>query len=366
MSLKSRLWRRLDEAIAAESMPLQAAILRAQRAVLMARHGREALAREELTALHQRAFQSPDPRLGAWLHFAEGLTGYFSDMGIAATDRVLRAEAAAKSLGLKDLEALCAAWLAYLAFVQHDIRALVDHALAAQALAAPEQHGARGRLALTLGIAHDFADAGKAAQAWYAEARRHASAEGDDASQSALIYNMTAMRVSQLRQQGLNRPARPIPEQLMGADSVAHYDAAVDVAVLPDLTPLLRAQLLVLQGDYAQAQAIYAEHLPHSRARGLARLVSSLLAEVAWCRVNLGQTELALRQAEEAELEFDLATDADDRAVTLSRLAQVYAALGDGERALGFEQRAAAEWTEVRAQQAQWAGALKAAGLTKP
>ena len=365
MSLKSRLWRRLDEAINTADTPLQAATLRAQRAALMARHGREPQAREELTALHLLAFQSPNPKLSAWLHLAEGLTSYFSDLGAGADEKLLRAEAAAKSLQLVDLEALCAAWLAYLAFVRHDIDALVTHAAVAQRLAQLEDHGARGRLAITLAIAHDFAGSATA-PAWYAEARRHASAEGDDASQSALIYNMTAMRVAQLRQERLASPARPVPEQLLGADSVAHYDAAVDVALLPNLTPLLRAQLLVLQGDYAKAQALFAEHLPQARARGLARLGSSLLAEVAWCRVNLGEAELALQQAQDAELELDLATDCDDRAVTLSRLAQVYGALGRDEHAQAFAERAATEWQEVRAQQAAWAQALKAPGLAKP
>jgi len=365
MSLKSRLWRQLDAAIDAAPEPLQRATLRAQRAALMARHGREDQARDELSALHMLAFQSPNPALSAWLHYAEGLTSYFSDMGSASGDKLRRAEAAAQALGLTELQALSAAWQAYMAFVRHDIGALVAHAQATRKLAGPEHHAALGRLAITLGIAHDFAGT-EQSQAWYAEARRQASAEGDDASQSALIYNMTAMRVAQLRRRHLDSPAQAMSAHLLGTDSVAHYDAAVDVAVLPDLTPLLRAQLLVLQGDYAHAQALYAEHLPPARARGLARLGSSLLAEVAWCRVNLGETGLALQQALDAEQELDLATDTDDRAASLSRLAQVHAALGRQAQADEFARRAEAEWAEVKRDQATWAGALKAAGLSKP
>ncbi len=365
MSLKSRLWRQLDAAIEAAPEPLQRATLRAQRAVLMARHGREDQARDELSALHMQAFQSPNSALSAWLHYAEGLTSYFSDMGSNAADKLRRAEAAAQAQGLAELQALAAAWQAYMAFVRHDVKALAAHAQGARRLAVPGHHAALGRLAIVLGIAHDFAGT-EYSPAWYAEARRHASAEGDDASQSALIYNMTAMRVARLRRQHLDSPTQAMPEHLLGADSVAHYDAAVDVAVLPHLTPLLRAQLLVLQGDYAQAQALYAEHLPPARARGLARLGSSLLAEVAWCRVNLGEPELALQQAQDAEQELDLATDADDRAASLSRLAQVYVALGRREQADGLTQRAAAEWSQVKREQAEWTGVLTAAGLLKP
>ncbi len=364
MSLKSRLWRQLDAAIEAAPEPLQRATLRAKRAVLMARHGREDQARDELSSLHMQAFQSPNPALSAWLHYAEGLSSYFSDMGSSAGDKLRRAETAAQTLGLTELQALAAAWQAYMAFVRHDIQALASHAQATRKLADAKHHAALGRLAIVLGIAHDFAGTDHA-QAWYAEARRHASAEGDDASQSALIYNMTAMRVARLRRQHLDSPTQALPEHLLGADSVAHYDAAVDVAVLPDLTPLLRAQLLVLQGDYAQAQALYAEHLPPARARGLARLGSSLLAEVAWCRANLGESDLALQQAQDAELELDLATDTDDRAASLSRLAQVHAVLGRPEQSEALAKRAAAQWAEVKREQAAWAQALKAAGLDK-
>lgn len=366
MAITSRLLQRLDQAIAGASDQIQATSWRAQRAVLLARHGQMAEAREALTALHQLAFQHPHPALGAWLHFAEGLMSYFSDFGSAAGDKIRRAQAMAQAVGLRELEALCSAWQAHLAYVQHDVERLMRHAQDCLRLSDAQQHGARSRLAVALGLAYHFAGRAETAQTWYAAARRHAAAEGDDATQSALIYNMAEMRCAHQRRESLAHPARPVPELLLGADSVKHYDAAVGGSAMSELTPVLRAQILVVQGDYAQAQALYEAHLPQAMALGLARLGSSLLADLAWCRVNLGQREQALRQAQEAEFELDPACDVDDRAATHSRLAQVHAALGDAATAQRHAALASQEWAEFERQQAQWAAALDAAGLNRP
>ena len=60
--IKSRLLSRLDAEIAAASSHTQGACARAQRALLLARHGHMDAAREALTALHQLAFQHPPSR----------------------------------------------------------------------------------------------------------------------------------------------------------------------------------------------------------------------------------------------------------------------------------------------------------------
>jgi hypothetical protein len=191
-------------------------------------------------------------------------------------------------------------------------------------------------------------------------------AEGDDVGQSALIYNSAAMRVAQARRESLVGLATARPEQMLGAESVQHYDSAKQVTLLPDLAPLLRAQLLVVAGDYAGAHAIYAQHLLAGPSPGLARFNGSLLADVAWCRVQLGQHELAVQLAEAAELESEAEIAVDDRAVTWGRLVQVYKALGSSERAAHAEARARAELSSFEGRQREWAAALAAAHLVMP
>jgi tetratricopeptide (TPR) repeat protein len=366
MSLKSRLHQQLDKAIAAAPSHMQAAGWRTQRAVLLARHGQLEAAREELTALHQLAFQHPHPQLGAWLHLAEGLMSYFTDFSGGAYEKLSRARAIAHMAGLREIEALAAAWLAHLAYVRHDIEALIEQASTCRTLAAPDQHAARSRLAMALGLAHHFAGKPELAQAWYTKSRQHAMAEGDDATQSALMYNSAEMRTAEVRREALSDPTRPIPELLLSADSIARYDAAVGGSAMGELMPILRAQILTVRGDYATALELYEQHLPQAIARGLARLGSSMLADVAWCRVHLSQRDRALQQARESELEIDPACDVDDRAATHSRLAQVYEALGDADAAARHAVSAALEWAELARQQQAWLAALERAGLTRP
>lgn len=365
--LKSRLLLRLEGQIAASKSFAASSCLKAQRALVLARHGHMTEAREQLTELHQLAFQHPHPEVGAWLHFAEGLMSYYTDFSVAAHEKIAHAYAIAKSANLTQLQALSAAWLAQIAYVQHRQVDMVAFAQACDAAAAPDDHAARYRLCTVMGLAHLYAGQEPAARGWFARARVHAQADGDDAAISALMYNMAEMRTAQARRDSLlsqfSASAVANSGLLLGADSVSHFDAAVGGSVMPDLTPVLRAQILTVEGDFAQARALFEAHLPQAMAAGLARLGSSLLADLAWCRVNTGQAEQGLRQAQEAELELDPHCDVDDRAITYSRLAQIYAALGDTANADRHAQSAAAEWAEFASQQAAWAEALAAAGL---
>jgi len=356
--IKSRLLSRLDAEIAAASSHTQGACARAQRALLLARHGHMDAAREALTALHQLAFQHPHPELGAWLHFAEGLMSYYTDFSNSAHEKIARAQLIARSAALPGLEALCAAWLAQLAYVRHAPQEMLAQARLCDLLAAAEAHGSRYRLCTVMGLAHQFAGQVGAAQLWFAQARGHALKDGDDAAVSALMYNMAEIRTAQVRRESLSASVAGGQGLLLGADSIQHYDAAVGGSVKPDLTPILRAQILAVEGDFGQALALYEAHLPKAMSSGLARLGSSLLADLAWCRVNLGQTTQGLAQAQEAEIELDAHCDVDDRAATHSRLAQVYGLLGQTEAAAAHAERAAAEWREFAQQQRLWAELL--------
>ncbi|MBB4845566.1 AraC-like DNA-binding protein [Paucibacter oligotrophus] len=366
-AIKSRLLKRLEAEIAASKTLAKTSCLRAQRALLFARHGHMAEAREQLTDLHQLAFQHPHPEVGAWLHFAEGLMSYYTDFSSAAQEKIARAYAIAKSVGLNNLEALSAAWLAQLAYVRHDLPEMLRQAQACDEAAAGTDFSARYRLCTVLGLAHHFANQQEQARHWYAKARTHAQAEGDDAALSALMYNMAEMRTAQARRESLASRFAPGAVAgsglLLGADSIKHYDEAVGGSVKPDLTPVLRAQILTVEGDFEQARRLFESHLPQAMSTGLARLGSSLLADLAWCRVNTGQAEHGLQQAKEAEIELDPLCDVDDRAITHSRLAQIYAFLGDAAAAECHAQSAAAEWQEFASQQSAWATALAAAQL---
>ncbi|UXH78991.1 hypothetical protein [Roseateles amylovorans] len=364
-AIKSRLLKQLDRDIASAASPMASAGARAKRAMLLARHGALTEAREALTALHQLSFQHPHPEIGAWLHLAEGLMSYYNGFAVQpAQDRILRAHAiAATHPGLVEVEALSSAWLSQLAFIRHEPASAVDFARRCLAAARPEHHVAQSRVCMAMGLSWHYAGDSEAAQRWYLRARRHAASEGDDATLSALMFNMAGMRAAHVRRESLCSPASRGSELLLSVDSVSHYDEAVGAAMMNELTPVLRAQVLTVQGRFEEARTLYEQHLPQAMSLGLERLGSSLLSDLAWCRANSGQPEHALQQAREAEVELDPTCELDDRAITHSRLAQTFRLLGETADADRHQALADEAWAQFSAQQQQWREVLAGSGL---
>jgi len=371
VKLRSRLAQRLDAEIAAvASMPARAAVLQVQRAILWMRHGREAEARDELARLHACALVHPRVELAAWLHLAEGLMAYFGAFGGDARDRVRRARVMAAGSRLPSLQALADAWLAQVDFVCRDITGLIGHARASLAALQPADHAAGYRVATALASAWSLAAGEAAASHWYAWARQQAIAEGDDAGLAALHYNQTLMRALRIRHAALASEPGEAPAVLLGVESVGRFDDAVGGSARADLTPLLRAQLLTVQGDFGEAATLLEAQLPAAMAAGLARLGGSLIADLAWCWANTGETLRARALADQAALEVlaedQPGCDIDERAALHARLAQVYAML----REEGLAARQADAATAARAQDADqrqmWAQRLTEAGLVHP
>jgi hypothetical protein len=354
-------------------MPARAAVLQVQRAILWLRHGREAEAREELDRLHARALVHPRIELAAWLHLAEGLMAYFgafSGFSGGARERVRRAQVMANVAGLKPLQAQADAWLAQIDFVGRDIAGLIRHAQAALTALGPTDHGAAYRVATALASAWSMAAGEAAASPWYAWARQHAIAEGDDAGLAGLLYNLTQMRALRIRHAALAGEPGEAPAALLGVESIGRYDDAVGGSARGDLTPLLHAQLMTVQGDYAEAAVMLEAQLPAAMAAGLARLGGSLLADLAWCWANTGEVLRARALADQAAIEVraedDTYCDLDERAALHARLAQVYAKLREDGLAARQADAAAIAWAQDAAQRRDWAERLTDAGLGHP
>lgn len=375
VKLRSRLAARLDSEIAAAAgMPARLGVLQAQRAILWLRHGRELEAREALDELYARVLVHPRAELAAWLHLAQGLMAYFGSFsgfgGGNARDRVRRARVMAASAGLRPLQAHADAWLAQMDFVGRDIDGLITHAKASLAALTPTDHGAAYRVATALASAWSLAQGEAAALPWYAWARQHAIAEGDDAAMAALLYNQTVMRALRIRHAALAGEPGEAPAVLLGVASIDHYDDAVGGSARADLTPLLRAQLLTVQGDFTEAAALLQAQLPAAMAAGLARVGCSLLADLAWCWANTGELVRARALADQAAIEVraedDPSCDVDERAALHARLAQVYTRLQETGLAARQAEAAAQAWAQDAAQRQAWTARLQAAGLGTP
>ena len=331
----SRLLLRLEAEIASATSPLDADCKRAERAAYLARLGRFEEARKVVEELHRRHGATPNARVSAWLHLVLGLVGHFSDMDSAARDRVLRAHALSTAADLIQLRALSAAWLAHMDYLQVNVASMVNRVSESLRLAVEDDHSTLSRACLVVAQAYHLAGRLDAALPWYGRARNHASVDGDEATLSALMHNMAWLRAQQLRVRGWTQSesARDEGHALLGAESVASFDSMIGSTSLSALIPVLRAQIYTARGQYGNALALYEINLNPAVQDGMARLHSDLMADQAWCRINLGQTKEARQDAIAAEALVDPKGQFDDRAMAHGRLAQVFAILGNAEKA---------------------------------
>lgn len=333
---------RLEAAITQACDATNALCLRAERAALLARLGQVQQARAELSVLRALEMNRPNPRLDAWLCLAEGLADYFDDLQTTARARML--EAYSRSLPVREpaLHALAAAWLAHLDYMRRDIDGLVRHVAQALHLAGADDDAARSRACLVVAEAWHSAGRFDKAMPWYRCARLHASHLGDEATQLAVMHNMAWQRVRELRQQVVFGAcgADDVQQALLGAESTERFGTSVGTGgLLLGLLPLLRAQVLTLLGEPAQALALYDIELPRLPP-GLQRLEPGLRADVAWCQLQLGDRLAAAASCEAALASLSTAFPPDDRAYALARSALVRLGLGDAPRAASLRGQA--------------------------
>lgn len=354
--MASRLLAQLDAEIDAAKDPLERDRLRAERAGVLARHGNIGQARRIVNELRSRPHAAGDAELAAWLGLAEGMIDHFDSLSPRAKSRFLRAHALARAASLDALQALAAAWLAISEWNEMQVQAAVDHVAEALRLAPDDGHAARARACLVAADAWLFAGEADRAKPWFDRARAHAAGDGDMSMVSILLYNRAACVVSLAHlDDSFDRAG---PEQtaraLLEVESTGHFDAGVGTASLKALVPVVRAQALVALRRYPEALALYDAHLEAVLRQGLVASRPRFLADLATCRHHAGQTEAAHEAARQALDALDgAATQPDDRAATLARVATFYALTGEPARAEASRQLAQAALAEFRALQAR-------------
>lgn len=344
---RSRMLARLDQEIATSPSCAQTDCKRAERAAYLARLGLSIQAKADLDALRHAYLSRPNAEVSAWLNLVDGLVGHFVDMRPEARDRILRAHALSSAAGILNVRALSAAWLAHMDYLRLNVPSMARYAAEALRVSIEQQHSVRSRVGLVLAQAYHLSGKLEMALPWYAMARDHAVAEGDDATLSALMHNMAWLRAQRLRASdcGLaDKPSRTEGHALLAAEAVASFDSLIGSKSLTTLVPVLRAQILTVRKEYGEALAIFEAELIPALKEGMGRLHADLLADQAWCRVNVGQRTAALADAKHAELSIDLEGQFDDRALAYGRLVQVFYALEEPDSAQRNSELAKEAW----------------------
>jgi hypothetical protein len=338
----------LNRQIEGASQPVARAVLRAERAGVLARYGYADEARHEVAWLRTEFDRRPDPEIFARLYLAEAWLAYYSDLSPKARDKVHRAYALSKAAGLVELQALSAAWLAHLDYVCLDMPAMAAHLREALDLSDPNHHAALGRACLVMAEAYHLAQQPGLAQPWYAEARRHAQAQDDYLTLSALNHNMAwhrSLHAIQAALRGGHAEAEAEARHALTlAEATQQFDAWRGVRALPASIQVASALAHSVLGRPAQALALYEAHAPEADAQGLRALRPLLLADMAWCCHHTGQLALRQHYVQAAVDALPWAQQADDLAMAHGRLAQVLTLRGDSALAALHDEQARQNW----------------------
>jgi tetratricopeptide (TPR) repeat protein len=250
-------------------------------------------------------------------------------------------------------------------YAADDVDNMVRNVTLALQLAAADNHSARSRACMVAACAYDFTEHADHALAWYARAREHATADGDETTLSALNYNISAQRVHHAMQAAVfgGDAQAQFRQARAASESAGNFDQWIGLLSLDALVPMQRASVALLQGHYAESLALYERHMADARRQGLERLTANYLADVAWCRWHLGDRAGAQRDARAAEASIDAGTHLDDRALAHGQLGRLFKELGDEDAASRHASRGRECWEAHRKFQKQVFAALEAAHL---
>lgn len=340
----SRLLTQLASRIAAARDPVEAACLRAQRGIYLARQGNQAEAQAIVEAIRGEFGTQPHAEVTAWISLLEAVIHFFTQPGPKALDRLRRAHALSRAMNHPVLVPLCAAWLAHIEFNANRMEPMLQYAAEALRLAQPDHHAALARVSLVIADAFHFAGRFDLAKPWYAAVRQHALAEGDDAMISAMLHNVAAFRANEVRlADAFGEPVvNELHRALMETESIKNYDLGIGTLSMTLLIPLMQAQLLATNGQFGEALEIFDQVLERDSPENLDRRKACFYADRAWCHLRLEQRELALVNVERALQCAESPADPDDSAAMHARVARVLDSLGQSERALEHDHKSVA------------------------
>jgi tetratricopeptide (TPR) repeat protein len=326
---------RLDRDIATSRIPRELPYLRAERAVLLVRMGEQDRAQADLAIVRASPDATAVPALGAWIWLIEGLMDYFGDSGTRARTLIQRATAVARTARSPRIHALTSAWSAHFSYHARDFPGVIAEVAEVFRVASPDHHSALSRACIVLAVANQCLNDEPKTQLWYTRARSHATLEGDGATLSSIVYNMTALRIHAVRlaEHFGEVDAKLARRALLGAESSTHLDEAVQTFGLSALTWLQRAQILCVLGEYAEAVRLFDQEVEPTLTKSLEQQEAQVVADKAWCLYQLGRGDEARALARHASAAISWTALSDTRAIAHAQIARTCAGLGMAKEA---------------------------------
>lgn len=284
-----------------------------------ARQGSGDEAIKSIAEVRSKFQEGLEPEVACWLMLAEGILHFFQTNSKMAYDRTQRAYALSKALDISDAIPSCAAWMAHLEFNASQYEKMISHLNESLLSARHNDHQAGARASLVLADAYHFAGSFDESKPWYARCRLHATAEGDNATLSAMLHNVAAFRASNVRLADAFDVFDPAESHRawLEAQSAYAYDCAVGSTGLQLLLPLLRGQILTVERRYQEAIALLRSIDINSLHT---RLIPLVHADIAWCLAGEGRLDEAWSAVGRAKSLTSDMQEKDDYAYVCARL----------------------------------------------
>lgn len=289
--------------------------------------------------------------IASWVMLAEGVGHYFKLEMKPGWERLRRAYALAVALRTESALATCSAWMGLLALENCKYEELSRFVVEAFERADIEDHHARGRASLILADALHMAGSYSLARRWYEQARRHATAEGDQAMLGAMLFNVAICRAANIL---VSDAFGEVSEaELLRANmevgSFRTYDFAVGAIPFEEATPLVRGQLMLVGRKFPEASAM----LDSVQSERLHRRDFPLLQiSRAWSYANQARLDEAWELTGLAIAKLSEGDDLDNLAYVYRRAKQVAEFCSKGDEASTYDSLAQNFLLKHRAAQA--------------
>ena len=341
----SRIIDGLDAQIRACQQNSERNILFAQKAFALARHSQIEDSKNLIKELRS-VNQNYEPRLSAWIMFAEGIIEHAYSYDLSKSrDRILRAHLVGQAANDPSLAATAAAWLADLDYLQGRYVDSSEFLEKAFAWSKESDSEARSRGSMVIGSALFFCGELSQGKYWLQLARSHAVKSGDIAMQNIILFNSSALDVARLTLIDCTGKvdAAELNFAAMSAQSVKNLNTALGNSNQPSMIPIQRAELLTIQQEWEEAIKIFDSHIDALETEGQSNWAPRHTAQRAWCKANVGDHLGSQLDAEKAMARTGSASDPDDLCVLHLRLAGAAEKMGKTHQAqthqeLGLQQ----------------------------
>ncbi|EHR73098.1 hypothetical protein BurJ1DRAFT_4299 [Burkholderiales bacterium JOSHI_001] len=347
MTYQSRLLQSLDQQLQQCTDRTERSRLISRRAIHLARLNQLDEAKGEISKLRMELGTELDAGSGAWILLADGIISFFDFDIEKSFDRLRRSLGIGKSAGIISIVPLSSAWMAHIYFHKGDYESTVQNLQYSIGFSEVDDYPSRCRTAMVASNFHGFANQPDNARKWSNKARIHATAEGDEASLAALLFNITIYRVNEFRIASAFDLPLPSDYQslLLELKSSLAFDELADGVALPRGPSILRAHTLVIEREFPEAVAMLRQGL----SSGVVTFNRATVeADLAFALANIGEMEAAKEILSQARESISAAFDPDDLAFACARISGTYRMFGDLESGAQFLTQAKSHLREYR------------------